>query len=213
MSVRPTPSNPNLDKVPDLIAACLAGDDVAQGLFIVRYGELILRAVARQLAALGPSTPLRGDAEDIRNDLLTRLLEDKARRLAGLRDASAIDAWLVSVARNHTVDYARRQSRRMRAHEELAQAPPPPTPPDPSERAIQNESAEIVHAAIRELPAEDRLFLALYYQQGLKYAEIAAITGRNINTVASRLHRARTRLRDIMEKTDALAPPIRNQKR
>ena len=193
--------------VADLIAACIEGDDTAHAEFIARYGDLILRAVARQLEALGAAPPLREDAEDIRNDLLTLLLDNNARRLAGLREANAIDAWLVAVTRNHTVDYVRRWSRRMRAHENLARIPPPPPPPDPAEQAINRETVAALKKAMENLSSDDRLVLALYYQHGLKYAGIAAICGQNINTVASRLHRARIRLRSLLDKNDLTAPP------
>lgn len=194
--------------VADLVAACLDGDDTAHAEFIARYGDLILRAVARQLEALGAAPPLREDAEDIRNDLLTLLLDNNARRLAGLREANAIDAWLVAVTRNHTVDYVRRWSRRMRVHENLARIPPPPPPPDPAERAIKRETVDALQRAMENLSNEDRLVLALYYQHGLKYAEIAGLCGQNINTVASRLHRARARLRNLLDESGlTTAPP------
>jgi RNA polymerase sigma factor (sigma-70 family) len=194
--------------VADLIAACIEGDDTAHAEFIARYGDLILRAVARQLEALGAAPPLREDAEDIRNDLLTLLLDNNARRLAGLREANAIDAWLVAVTRNHTVDYVRRWSRRMRAHENLARIPPPAPPPNPAECAINRETVETLRKAMENLSHEDRLVLALYYQHGLKYAEIAGLCGQNINTIATRLHRARARLRNLLDESGlTTAPP------
>lgn len=52
-----------------------------------------------------------------------------------------------------------------------------------------------IRAALRELPAHDRLVLRLRYEHDRTHAEIARLTGVPEGTAKVRLHRARARLR------------------
>ena len=55
--------------------------------------------------------------------------------------------------------------------------------------------------ALSELSADDRTVLLLRYQEGLDYREMAGILECAEGTVASRLNRARDRLRGILRKS------------
>jgi RNA polymerase sigma-70 factor (ECF subfamily) len=50
------------------------------------------------------------------------------------------------------------------------------------------------------MPAKDRLVLVLAYAHGLSIGEIATLSGTNALAAKLRLHRARSRLRELMEK-------------
>ena len=54
-------------------------------------------------------------------------------------------------------------------------------------------------AACMRLPEEQREVLLLVSLKDLRYEDVARITGVPIGTVMSRLSRARTRLRELME--------------
>jgi RNA polymerase sigma-70 factor (ECF subfamily) len=54
---------------------------------------------------------------------------------------------------------------------------------------------EEIDAAMREMPEESRVIVALVDVEGLKYKEIAEVVGIPIGTVMSRIHRARSLLR------------------
>jgi RNA polymerase sigma-70 factor (ECF subfamily) len=56
-------------------------------------------------------------------------------------------------------------------------------------------------AALAAVPSTDRDALLLHVWADLTYAEIAQATGAPVGTVRSRIHRARTRLRDHLERT------------
>ena len=190
----------------DLVARCVAGDDAAKAAFIGEYGDLIQRAVAGKLAALGAQPPIRADVEDIRNDILARLLADDCAMLQRLRAPRSLNAWLVTVARNHVVDYLRKWSARMRAQERMirqenrgAHCPAASTARSPAETAMAREAAAQLRQGIDALPAPERLVIELFFTQHLRYAEIADITGESINTVAARLRRAKAKLRRWIE--------------
>jgi RNA polymerase sigma-70 factor (ECF subfamily) len=56
-------------------------------------------------------------------------------------------------------------------------------------------------AALASVPSADRDALLLHVWADLTYTEIAQATGAPVGTVRSRIHRARTRLRDHLERT------------
>jgi RNA polymerase sigma-70 factor (ECF subfamily) len=60
------------------------------------------------------------------------------------------------------------------------------------------EDAELIRAAMDELPAEFREILALRHQEGLSYKEIADIAQIPPGTVMSRLARARAKLKEYL---------------
>ena len=65
----------------------------------------------------------------------------------------------------------------------------------PADGPEERETLEAVQA----LPAADRAVVHLYYYEGYKTAEIAAMTGLREGTVRSRLSRARSRLRELLK--------------
>jgi RNA polymerase sigma-70 factor, ECF subfamily len=71
------------------------------------------------------------------------------------------------------------------------------------ERMELNQSIE---AAIRSLPADQRLVLTLCDVQGYAYEEIAEITGFPMGTVKSRIARARAKVRDFLLQRPELLP-------
>lgn len=182
-----------------LIARCLAGEDAARAEFINRHAEHVRRAVERKLASLSARPPVRQDVEDIANDVLVRLLENNCAALASVRDHRSITAWLTVVAGNYTVDYVRKWSHRVRVHTAAAaQEEPEAYGPGPDTALARDEAIQRLAALLVALPDRDRIILELYYIHGETYAEIAAITGRNINTVATQIRRAKERLRELL---------------
>jgi RNA polymerase sigma-70 factor (ECF subfamily) len=68
----------------------------------------------------------------------------------------------------------------------------------PSEGAARNERAQLLQAALRQIPVESQIALELAYWEGLSGAEIAVALDIELGTVRSRLTRARDRLREVV---------------
>ena len=68
----------------------------------------------------------------------------------------------------------------------------------PEEAALASDAGERVAEALTHLPAGFREAVVLRDLEGLSYSEIAAITGRRMGTIRSRIARGRERLRQLL---------------
>ena len=130
------------------------------------------------LAILGDAA----EAEDAVQDAVLKYLE-KAPAFEGPDHEKA---WLIRVTVNGCKSRLRSPWRRRAAP--LLETYPAP---GPEERATLEE--------VLSLPPRDRAVIHLYYYEGYRTAEIAAMTGEAEGTVRSRLSRARKRLRDLLQ--------------
>lgn len=70
----------------------------------------------------------------------------------------------------------------------------------PEVAASEDVLKEEVERALEDLPREFRYVLELYCMDGLSYKEIAGLINCPVGTVMSRIHRARQRLKESIEK-------------
>ncbi|MEK7793974.1 MAG: sigma-70 family RNA polymerase sigma factor [Candidatus Hydrogenedentota bacterium] len=188
--------------VSNLIRRCIEGDDAARAELHAEYSGLIRRAVIRKLVRLGAGNCVGNDANDIVQEVFLRLLADGCRPLRQLRDPQCIDAWLMTVAQNHTVSYLRKNS----VFNPVVQCSRDPSRESydytPADNLAANETRQIAADAFSKLTDAEKLALRLYYEQSAKLSDIAMMTGESINTVASRIRRAKLRiLRLVQEQT------------
>jgi RNA polymerase sigma-70 factor (ECF subfamily) len=109
-------------------------------------------------------------------------------------DAPSFPFWLMKVCRNLWYDYARRQ--KFLADEE------PPEQTDattPETLLLQKEEAAQLWRAIGRLDTADRELLTLHYFAARPTQELSALLGLSPATARQRLHRARLKLRRILE--------------
>jgi|CXWL01.1.fsa_nt_gi RNA polymerase sigma-70 factor (ECF subfamily) len=110
---------------------------------------------------------------------------------------SSFETWLTRIAINQTLQNQRRMSLRERTTASMNGRYTPPAFLPPHDQKID------VDDALAQLPEADRAMLVLRYQEGLDYAAIAGLTGCPPGTVASRLNRARERVRKLLKKSYA----------
>jgi RNA polymerase sigma-70 factor (ECF subfamily) len=75
---------------------------------------------------------------------------------------------------------------------------------DPADLSVRRERADLVHAALLQLPLEQRAAVVLVDMEGYPVAEVAAILDCAVGTVKSRCSRARARLSVLL--TELLDP-------
>ncbi len=141
-----------------------------------------------------------GDAEEAAQEAFMKV----HRGLKDFRAEAKFSTWLYRIAVNVSLNIrqsSRRRSLREAPDYDLESAADPAGGPEADLEARRQEAW--VQRGIRSLPAEFRVPLVLRDIEGRDYEEIAEITGANLGTVRSRLHRAREKMRDFLaeEKT------------
>jgi len=129
------------------------------------------------------------DAEDAAQEALIILY----RKIGTLRASSALAAWMFRIVRNECL---RRLKHALTG--ETAPAWEPVAPPA-EDIVLQRLEAERVATAISELPADQPVVLVMRDIQGLPGHEVARSLGLSTAAMKSRLHRARSTLREALE--------------
>ncbi len=148
---------------------------------------------------------LRNDseAEDVVQETYVRAFT----HLQDFRGDSSLATWLGRIAINEALGRLRRQ----RANVEWTSLPPGtleaqiiqfprPASEDPEKSMAQREIQHVVEHAIDELPEAFRIVFITRVIEGMNLEETAEILELKPETVKTRLHRARTMLRDNVEK-------------
>ena len=180
----------------DLVRRALGRDEAAV--------RAIMKANNRRLYRLARGI-LRNDAEA--EDIVQETYVRAFTHLETFRGDSSLATWLARIAMNEALGRLRRQ----RPSVEWTSLPPGtleaqviPFPralaDDPEKSMAQREIQHVVERAIDELPEPFRLVFITRVVEGMNVEETAEILGLKLETVKTRLHRARTMLRDNVEK-------------
>ena len=137
----------------------------------------------------------REDAEDVTQEVLIRLWRHRAKVAQ-----DSVLSWLLKVTRNACLDSIRRaKARHARvepATDERLLDEATCERPTPQSVAEANDFDRALRLALDDLAPSYREIVVLREIDGLKYDEIAMITGRSLSSVKVSLHRARKQLRD-----------------
>jgi RNA polymerase sigma factor (sigma-70 family) len=163
-----------------------AGDPAAAEVLSRRACRLALRTSAVILQS-------RDEAADIAQDVAIDVL--RSRR--ALRDPEAFDAWVHKITVRHALRALRRRQASRAAEMPLALVPEPdePAAPEGYDPLALLAARAALARALAELPAKQRLALALRYVHDLSDADIAAALGCRVGTAHALLSRGRASLR------------------
>ena len=184
-----TASSPRTDEA--LLAAVRAGDEQALAALVERHAPSVLRF----------GVQLCGDEQQAR-DVMQETLLAAARGLHAYRGESRLTTWLYTIARSFCTKLRTRgdAGKPLQSLEELGEegfeAALAAAQQVPDAQATQLELQRVLTRAIRELPPAQREVLVLRDIEGLSAAEVAEVLGVNVEAVKSRLHRARSSLRE-----------------
>jgi RNA polymerase sigma-70 factor, ECF subfamily len=172
------------ERVPDIEARLLErarGGDARAFEALVRRYDAALRSLAFRLL---------GD-RDRMDDALQEAYVKAFRGLPSFRGESRLGTWLHRIAYNACVDELERSRKVVRLPlDELGDRPDPAAPLDAAA-----ESRSELADALRALPLEERAAVLLVDAHDFTYEEAADVLGVPPGTIASRLNRARPRLR------------------
>ncbi len=140
----------------------------------------------------------REDAEDLASVVFERVL----KKLSDFQwQGITITSWIFRIARNAIIDHYRKTSDRDKdpsieqigdflvSNEEKIE-----------QTIIDNEDEIKLYNAIREFKEKDQLLIYYKFFEDLSNKEIAEITGMTETNVGTRLHRIRSKIKDILEK-------------
>lgn len=176
-----------------LLKAAQAGDRQALEHLIELYQPLVLRFGLRMCKNFD-------DAQDIVQETLLAA----ARSLNQFQGRSSLSTWLYTIARSYCIKKRRRSKFAPREEASLddthnAEATRLATPErSPEQMAIDRELEGALRRAIDQLEPMYREVLVLRDMEGLTAPEVAEVVGASVPAVKSRLHRARTAVREAL---------------
>jgi RNA polymerase sigma-70 factor, ECF subfamily len=145
-----------------------------------------------------------GEAEDVVQEVYVRAF----MRLEGFRGESSLATWLSRIAINEAL--GRRRGKKPgeqwsafpqdTLEAQIIEFPLSSATADPEKSMAQREIQRVVELAIDELPEAFRLVFIARVMEGMNIEETAELLALKPETVKTRLHRARSMLRDNVEK-------------
>ena len=181
-----------LASLPDaqLVARCRRGDEDAWRELVTRFSRYVY-AICCQAYRLS-----QDDAEEVFQEVFTRTYE----HLEKLRSDEAIRPWIGQLTRRTCIDRLRAGSR-----EEIVD---PDTMAGGADETMETlDEAFAVHEAMATLSENCREILDRFFAQDESYHTIGAALGIPSGTIASRISRCLSRLREALEGRNPSAEP------
>src|SRR5436190_3384157 len=175
----------------EIISLVLKGDHNAYALLVERYKSYVFTLTFR-------FTKNREDAEEVSQDIFVKAY----RSLADFRGTAKFSTWLYTIVNTTSITFLRKKKLEVRSLDdektfEVADSQ------DSGFRAnlVEQKSRQnMVNQAIAMLSPDDAEIITLFYKNEQSLEEISQILGAEVNTAKVRLHRARARLKEKMEK-------------
>jgi RNA polymerase sigma-70 factor (ECF subfamily) len=185
----------------EFLRRLVARDEVAFNELVVLFERRVFALALRMLGR-------RADAEEITQDVFVQVF----RNVDSFRGESRLSTWIFRVAVNlckNRMSYeARRGGRRHEDVDSLSETNALRGGEGvscgavhrPDDAAEERQLVDVVREAIESLDPEFRQLVMLRDVEDLAYEEIAEVTGLQLGTVKSRIHRGRIQLRDKVER-------------
>jgi RNA polymerase sigma-70 factor (ECF subfamily) len=172
-----------------LIERIRTGDRTAFMGFYDRFSPLLFSVAARILGD-------RKEAEDVLQEVMLVIWNKSGGYDPQL---GTLSSWTVALTRNKALDRLRARARRLRLIEEvvvMAEEAGVSATASANEVIHGRERAEMLRAALKELPAEQRMAIELAFFTGLSQSDIATRLQQPLGTVKARIRRGMLRLRE-----------------
>jgi RNA polymerase sigma-70 factor, ECF subfamily len=162
------------------------------------FGPLVERHERRVRSLVFHLVRRHDEVEDITQEIFIKAFKN----IRSYNFQSSFGTWLMRIAANHCYDYLRHESKARvryfwqmteegsRALEQTAESPRE----DGASIEERMSARDLVEKLLARAPAQDRIILVLKELEDRSVEEIAAILNLRVNTVKVRLHRARKRM-------------------
>lgn len=136
-------------------------------------------------------------AEEVTQDVFLKI----HRNLASFKSESSLKTWIYKITMNTALNYEKRKSRETRLRVDFDSViVTKEAKEETGADLVQAEKRDFLHQLLAQLNPDQRSCILLRELEGLEYLEIAKALGININTVRSRLKRARENLSAYVRK-------------
>jgi len=152
------------------------------------------RGVYRYLRHLGADAAL---AEDLTQETYAKAW----RHIRTLRRTTSLRSWLLTIARNEFLQWARVDRPEREAASEVPESRD--ITPGPQATLLLSERDGALRRTVSRLKPELRETVALHYFQNLSFRDCGKVLGIPAGTVKSRVHRALGCLRELLEGMEA----------
>jgi RNA polymerase sigma-70 factor (ECF subfamily) len=171
-----------------LVERCRSGSDDAFRELVDRYKNLVYGVILRTVAD-------RSRADDLAQEVFLRV----HRGLPAFRGESSLSTWLFRITRNVCAE-VRDQRQFERSLDAVDDNRRPLVSPGAADRAFADmELRDRLDKALAQLPPAARFLVSAHYLGGQKYEDLAQALDLPIGTVKTHLHRAKQRLRALLE--------------
>lgn len=168
-----------------------------------RFYEPLVRAY--EGPALRVATGMLGDRGEARDAVQDAFLR-AWKGLEGFDDGRPFAPWFFRILRNRCRDLVRKRDARSDREDRAVREAADGLRRDGRRRQERRETREAVWRALERLGDGHREVLVLKELEGFSYREIAEVLDLPQGTVASRLHHARSALREVLEEMGVAYP-------
>lgn len=193
--------NRSIEEDRQLLSKCLSGDRNASEELVRRFSDLVYRFVQYTLMAKHVSYN-KHDLEDLHNTIFLRLFEKDCRKLRQYqgKNGCSLTSWIRMIAVRTVLDHLRKKGvdamvwQQKRVPLDKIQE----LKADGAEIETQFDKAEqmrLLQIVTEKLPPRDKLFIKLYFDQGLSVTEVAEIMHLSAGNAYTIKHRAIQKLK------------------
>jgi len=175
----------------EIISKVLKGEQNAYAELVNRYQAYVFTLILRMIKS-------REDAEEVAQDVFVKAY----RSLADFRGESKFSTWLYTIANTTSITFLRKKKLDVHSldNEKVFEVADSKDSGFRANLVEQKSRVNMVNEAIALLSPDDAEIITLFYKAEQNLEEISRILRLETNTVKVRLHRARTRLKEKMEK-------------
>ena len=175
----------------EVITRVLRGEHQLYAELVTRYQNFVFTLALRY-------TPVREDAEEIAQDVFVKAY----KALKDFRGESKFSTWLYSIVNSTAITFLRKKKLDVKSldNENVYEQAESRDSGTSANQVEVKSKVEMVTKAIQLLSPDDAKLITLFYKAEQSLEEIAQIMNLETNTVKVKLHRARTRLKEKMEK-------------
>jgi RNA polymerase sigma-70 factor (ECF subfamily) len=171
-----------------LATACVRGEERAWQELSATHADFMREFARRFLSG--------SEAREVADEVLADLWE--RGKLAQYEGRSTLRTWLGTVIAHAALNSRKARSRFVPLDEARERAQPA-VRIEPADQQASDLLRDLLATALRELPAENRLLLQLYYEQGLTLDELSVTLRASSASLSRRLKRTREGLRAAVD--------------